>query len=88
MPPAPISYPGEIPHDSLLNQTSEFLTKTGQDEDATRRLFERWSPMLQSFLHGRLPASARNTLDTVDLAQGEHPREARNGLPVLDARQM
>src|SRR5216683_1241757 len=41
----------------------------GGDSQALSRLFARYLPQLQRWAHGRVPAWARNAVDTADIVQ-------------------
>ncbi len=59
--------PGE---QAALESTASLLERARQgDESARNQLIQRGLPALQSWAHGRLPARAREVLDTDDLVQ-------------------
>jgi RNA polymerase sigma factor (sigma-70 family) len=85
MPPDRKSAPDSPSTDSLRFDTIEFLART-DDEEAGRKLYERYGPVLHAFLHGRLPAASRDILDTVDIAQ-EVWAKALEGIDEFDHRE-
>ena len=57
-------------HPPDLDNTASLLARIREgSSDARERLFARVLPILQSWAHRRLPASARDALDTDDLVQ-------------------
>jgi RNA polymerase sigma-70 factor (ECF subfamily) len=58
------------PHPHPLESTATLLDRLrGGDEHARERLLERYLPILQRWVHGRLPRGARGMADTADLVQ-------------------
>jgi RNA polymerase sigma-70 factor, ECF subfamily len=54
---------------SALTSVELLARAQGGDELALNELFTRYMPRLRKWAHGRLPASARNGLDTQDIVQ-------------------
>lgn len=53
-----------------LSETAALIQGARAGDEAARgALLERFEPLLEGFLHARLPAAARDLLDTQDLAQ-------------------
>jgi RNA polymerase sigma factor (sigma-70 family) len=68
--PTPASAKAAEPHLLSDEPTMELVIRARQgDRMATEALLERCLPQLQRWAHGRLPASARGSLDTNDLVQ-------------------
>ena len=60
----------EEPAAGVLETTGELLTRArGGDARARDRLLSRYMPALRRWAHGRLPAAARDLVDTDDLVQ-------------------
>lgn len=53
----------------LESTASLLLRARAGDESARRRLDERYRPLLRRLAHGRLPAAARDLVDTDDIVQ-------------------
>jgi RNA polymerase sigma factor (sigma-70 family) len=71
-------------HDARLDASTELLRRArAGDRRALDGLFARYLPMLRRFATGRLPAYARDTLDTDDLVQ-EVALRAMNRLEAFE----
>jgi RNA polymerase sigma-70 factor (ECF subfamily) len=66
----PYGEPPDVPRPAATERSLElFEHARAGDSQALGRLFARYVPRLHRFAHGRVPAWARNAVDTADLVQ-------------------